>query len=121
MYMSVKKNVQEGNSVDSNWTEGHDSVEPQSRTIRPRNTSMEFMQFQDQNGEDNAERKKNGMKILPFEFVALEACLEAACSELENEVHIYSSSTVVLNFFLVVSFLSLLCRQIYWRRRPILP
>ncbi|CAK8539109.1 unnamed protein product [Lathyrus sativus] len=26
-----------------------------------------------------------GIKILPFEFVALEACLEAACSVLENE------------------------------------
>lgn len=27
----------------------------------------------------------SGIKILPFEFVALEACLEAACSVLENE------------------------------------
>lgn len=30
----------------------------------------------------------DGSKILPFEFVALEACLEAACSCLENEVSI---------------------------------
>ncbi|CAJ2651031.1 magnesium transporter MRS2-3 [Trifolium pratense] len=28
---------------------------------------------------------EGGIKILPFEFVALEACLEAACSVLENE------------------------------------
>ncbi|XP_047179409.1 magnesium transporter MRS2-F-like, partial [Vigna umbellata] len=28
----------------------------------------------------------DAIKILPFEFVALEACLEAACSVLENEV-----------------------------------
>ncbi|KAK8969105.1 Magnesium transporter MRS2-3 [Platanthera guangdongensis] len=29
--------------------------------------------------------KSNGYKALPFEFIALEACLEAACSCLENE------------------------------------
>jgi hypothetical protein len=32
---------------------------------------------------------QDGMKVLPFEFVALEACLEAACSCLENEVNHY--------------------------------
>ena len=31
----------------------------------------------------------NGPKILPFEFRALEACLEAACSCLETEVYFY--------------------------------
>ncbi|XP_028767756.1 magnesium transporter MRS2-3-like [Neltuma alba] len=30
-------------------------------------------------------QNRDGMKILPFEFVALEACLEAACGVLENE------------------------------------
>lgn len=30
---------------------------------------------------------RDGLKVLPFEFVALEACLEAACSCLENEVY----------------------------------
>ena len=29
---------------------------------------------------------QDGLKVLPFEFIALEACLEAACSCLENEV-----------------------------------
>lgn len=34
---------------------------------------------------DNQEDSHGGIKILPFEFVALEACLEAACSVLESE------------------------------------
>lgn len=29
--------------------------------------------------------KSNGCRVLPFEFIALEACIEAACSCLENE------------------------------------
>lgn len=40
---------------------------------------------------------QDGSKVLPFEFVALEACLEAASSSLESEVYIcsygYGSST----------------------------
>lgn len=40
-----------------------------------------------QDGNDKAGTRENSsMKILPFEFVALEACLEAVCSALENEV-----------------------------------
>ncbi|KAF1880958.1 hypothetical protein Lal_00022988, partial [Lupinus albus] len=34
---------------------------------------------------DSMEDQEDGMKILPFEFVALEACLEAACGVLDNE------------------------------------
>ncbi|XP_061354620.1 magnesium transporter MRS2-3 [Gastrolobium bilobum] len=34
---------------------------------------------------DQSHQHPDDMKILPFEFVALEACLEAACSVLENE------------------------------------
>jgi hypothetical protein len=33
---------------------------------------------------------ENGPKVLPFEFRALEACLEAACSCLESEVCLLS-------------------------------
>lgn len=35
--------------------------------------------------DNQDESHGGGIKILPFEFVALEACLEAACSVLENE------------------------------------
>lgn len=50
-------------------------------------------------GEQGDEAKKDakqslenqdGSKVLPFEFVALEACLEAASSSLESEVYICS-------------------------------
>ncbi|KAK2405053.1 magnesium transporter MRS2-1 [Trifolium repens] len=44
-----------------------------------------------QNGEDKGEIKRdssNNIKILPFEFVVLEACLEAVISSLENEANI---------------------------------
>ncbi|KAL2324295.1 hypothetical protein Fmac_023353 [Flemingia macrophylla] len=44
--------------------------------------------------EDSDEAKQlDDMNILPFEFVALEACLEAACSALENEVEILEQQT----------------------------
>jgi hypothetical protein len=37
--------------------------------------------------EGSPGRTRGGPNILPFEFRALEACLEAACSSLDNEVH----------------------------------
>jgi len=49
-------------------------------------------------GDQGSEAKKDakqslenqdGSKVLPFEFVALEACLEAASSSLEHEVNTY--------------------------------
>ena len=63
-------NAQEGSSVDPNWKKSYDSEGPQ---------------YQD--GQVEAKRKQDGSKVLPFEFVALEACLEAACNALENEVY----------------------------------
>ncbi|XP_022726328.1 magnesium transporter MRS2-3-like [Durio zibethinus] len=54
------------------------------------NLSARISQPRNQDEEGKAEEKQglenpNGSKILPLEFVALEACLEAACSCLENE------------------------------------
>ncbi|KFK40012.1 hypothetical protein AALP_AA3G318600 [Arabis alpina] len=39
----------------------------------------------DQGSEAMKDAKQSGSKVLPFEFVALEACLEAASSSLESE------------------------------------
>lgn len=69
----------------------YDLEEPQSRSVSPDNSTGGFPQFQDENEDGKGEGKEglqnqDGLKILPFEFVALEACLEAACSCLENEV-----------------------------------
>ncbi|KAJ6763631.1 RNA SPLICING PROTEIN MRS2 MITOCHONDRIAL, partial [Salix purpurea] len=46
-----------------------------------------FSHYQDCNkGAKQGLENREGSKVLPFEFVALEACLEAACSCLESEV-----------------------------------
>jgi Mg2+ and Co2+ transporter CorA len=68
--------AQELNGDDSNWSNLYDLGEAQSRTGSPLNFSP---------GKQALLDDQDGMKVLPFEFVALEACLEAACSFLENE------------------------------------
>ncbi|GMY38742.1 magnesium transporter MRS2-3 isoform X1 [Fagus crenata] len=68
--------AQELNGDDSNWSNLYDLGEAQSRTGSPLNFSP---------GKQALLDDQDGMKVLPFEFVALEACLEAACSCLENE------------------------------------
>ncbi|KAJ7946179.1 Magnesium transporter [Quillaja saponaria] len=80
----------QGNCDDSNWTNFYDLEEPQSRAVSPRNSSIGFLQIQNQDRECKDEGKQvlqnqDELKDLPFEFVALEACLEAACSCLETE------------------------------------
>ncbi|KAL6270653.1 hypothetical protein ACE6H2_027564 [Prunus campanulata] len=77
----------EGNEEDgskSNWTGLHDLGESQSRGESRENSPKGFSdQFDEQ---DRVEKNQlYGSKVLPFEFVALEACLESACSCLENE------------------------------------
>ncbi|KAF7840720.1 magnesium transporter MRS2-3 [Senna tora] len=89
-HQATTKPQEEGNGDDSNWTKLYELEEPQSRTVSPQNSTIGFTPNQDKDGESKAEGKqefqdRDGMKILPFEFVALEACLEAACSVLENE------------------------------------
>lgn len=39
--------------------------------------------------------KRDGPRLLPFEFIALEACLEATCTSLDNEV---SPTTIIFLF-----------------------
>ncbi|KAL1355425.1 hypothetical protein HN51_007464 [Arachis hypogaea] len=73
-------------SDDSKPSKMYDSEEGQSREGQdededPDPVGEQVKAQSKQNGIQNGD----GMKILPFEFVALEACLEAACSVLENE------------------------------------
>ena len=111
--------VQEGNGDDSNWTTLYDLEEPQSMTVSPR------IQDEESKGEEKQFQNRDGMKILPFEFVALEACLEAACGVLETEVHIFFSFAhfpLFYSHFLYIDFSAIsLCRQRHWRKRLILP
>ncbi|XP_030523143.1 magnesium transporter MRS2-3 [Rhodamnia argentea] len=83
--------AQEGNADDSRWTNLYDLEEPQSRAVSPGNSPVGFSQLDGQEEEEakmdvkQALENREGLKLPPFEFVALEACLEAACSCLEIE------------------------------------
>ncbi|KAL0416940.1 UNVERIFIED_CONTAM: Magnesium transporter MRS2-3 [Sesamum latifolium] len=74
----------DGNNVE--WANLYNLQAPQSMAVAP------HLNFQSTNEEGNADGEQQvaenarGLKLLPFEFVALEACLEAACSSLDNEV-----------------------------------
>ena len=70
--------------------------EPESKGSSPQKSPVGFSHFEDCNEGIQAEGKqglenRDGSKILPYEFVALETCLEAACSCLESEVSICNS------------------------------
>ncbi|KDP44523.1 hypothetical protein JCGZ_16356 [Jatropha curcas] len=73
---------------DSNWTNLYDTEEQQSKASH-KNFPEGFpdSQGQAERGKDGKPGLENrdGSNVLPFEFVALEACLEAACGCLENE------------------------------------
>jgi hypothetical protein len=66
----------------------------QSRAGSSQTFSKRFSKFKDQDESCKVEGKhdvesQDESKILPFEFVALEACLEAACSGLESDVSFF--------------------------------
>ena len=73
---------------DTEWANLYELGEPQSRVASPRNSSGGFPQTADGSKAENKQAldSQNALKVLPFEFIALEACLEAACSCLDNEV-----------------------------------
>ncbi|XP_022952193.1 magnesium transporter MRS2-3-like isoform X2 [Cucurbita moschata] len=82
------KAAQDGNGDDSDWRNLYDLGEPRSRTQSP-NYYQGFPQADEEEGKEHEKQgleNREGLKVLPFEFVALEACLEAACSCLESEV-----------------------------------
>ncbi|XP_058080357.1 magnesium transporter MRS2-3 isoform X2 [Magnolia sinica] len=78
---------------DADWANAYDSEEPRSSMVSPRrsdnlNYSGDFPRYQETDEKNKADGKpgfENGPRVLPFEFIALEACLEAACSCLDNE------------------------------------
>lgn len=91
------KSSQEGRNVvggdgGADW-HAYDSEEPQLRVVSPHPSgnmkySGDFQGFQEMDVKGKGDGKpgfENGPRVLPFEFIALEACLEAACSCLDNE------------------------------------
>ncbi|CAL5358131.1 hypothetical protein CsSME_00047899 [Camellia sinensis var. sinensis] len=75
------------NADDTDWTNLYDLVEPHSRLNSPQKLSGGFPPKDDEGKVDGKQtlEKQDALKVLPFEFIALEACLEAACSCLDNE------------------------------------
>ncbi|XP_050108891.1 magnesium transporter MRS2-3-like [Malus sylvestris] len=76
----AKIQEKEGNANESNWYE-MEEAEADAQVRRAAGGNGEGEATEKQGLEEN----RDGLKVLPFEFVALEACLEAACSVLENE------------------------------------
>ncbi|KAH9695113.1 Magnesium transporter MRS2-3 [Citrus sinensis] len=88
-YQATK--AQEGDGDISNWKNLYDLGTPESRASSPPDfagtgisESEEITEERKEDGKQGLENR-DGPKVLPFEFVALEACLESACSCLENE------------------------------------
>lgn len=84
----------------------YDLEEPQSRTESPPNSYQGFPMAEEEEGRENAKQgleNREGLKVLPFEFVALEACLEAACSCLESEVRIFTFLFSLFSLLLSIS------------------
>ncbi|KAG6386225.1 hypothetical protein SASPL_155117 [Salvia splendens] len=77
-----------GDGENANWTNLYDLEGPHSMPASPPDSSKNFPNKEEGEKADGKEQlgeNRDGPKLLPFEFVALEACLEAACSCLDNE------------------------------------
>ncbi|KAK1414563.1 hypothetical protein QVD17_30309 [Tagetes erecta] len=75
--------------ADTNWRHLYDLGDPRSREVSPPRV-VATMNAPEGGNEAKADGKhpfdkRDGPKLLPFEFVALEACLEGACGSLDNE------------------------------------
>ncbi|XP_049403260.1 magnesium transporter MRS2-3 [Solanum stenotomum] len=86
-HQATKSQEAGGGGNNADWTNLYDLEEPQSEEVSPSNLSASFRSIDENkaDGKQLAGENRDGPKLLPFEFVALEACLEAACSCLDNE------------------------------------
>ncbi|XP_051149602.1 magnesium transporter MRS2-3 [Andrographis paniculata] len=81
------KSQEAGDGENSNWTNLYDLDGSLSTPISP-NYSKNFPAKEETakvEGKEQHGENRDGPKVLPFEFVALEACLEAACTCLDSE------------------------------------
>ncbi|KAL8505147.1 hypothetical protein ACS0TY_016380 [Phlomoides rotata] len=79
------KSQEAGDGENADWINLYDLDGPQSTPASPPNYSDNFPSKEEGEGKEPSVENRDGPKLLPFEFVALEACLEAACSCLDNE------------------------------------
>ncbi|KAL9150197.1 hypothetical protein ABFS82_12G154000 [Erythranthe guttata] len=82
------KSQEAGEAENSDWTNLYDLEGPQLTPINSPSYPNNFPTKEEtasSEGKEQSPENRDGPKLLPFEFVALEACLEAACSCLDNE------------------------------------
>ncbi|RZC44407.1 hypothetical protein C5167_037348 [Papaver somniferum] len=90
LYQATKSQEGRASGDEEEWAGLYDLEETRSRSMSPSNYSGRFWPVHDteeggkMDGKSGLEIREKP-KVLPFEFVALEACLEAACSCLDNE------------------------------------
>ncbi|KAL3350432.1 hypothetical protein AABB24_023078 [Solanum stoloniferum] len=86
-HQATKSQEAGGGGNNADWTNLYDLEERQFEEVSPPNLSASFRSIDENkaDGKQLAGENRDGPKLLPFEFVALEACLEAACSCLDNE------------------------------------
>ncbi|XP_074275858.1 magnesium transporter MRS2-3 [Silene latifolia] len=91
LHQATKLQEARGDADESEWKNLYDLEDCDSTDVSPENDSCGFPPRRGMNDETgNMEEKedlknRDGVKVLPFEFIALEACLEAACSSLDHE------------------------------------
>ncbi|XP_074312749.1 magnesium transporter MRS2-3-like [Silene latifolia] len=91
LFQATKLQEARGDADDSEWPNLYALEEGESIDGSPVDDSCGFPPRREMNEETGKlEEKedlknKDGVKVLPFEFIALEACLEAACSSLDHE------------------------------------
>ncbi|KAL2244017.1 magnesium transporter MRS2-3 isoform X2 [Sesamum indicum] len=73
----------DGNNVE--WENSYNLQAPQLMAVADHQSFPSTNEEGNADGEQQVAENAHGLKLLPFEFVALEACLEAACSSLDNE------------------------------------
>ena len=79
------------NSDDKDWTHLYDLGEPKPEGVAPPSvstTSREKNEDVKPNGLHSLDSR--GVRLIRFEFVALEGCIEAACSSLDKEVRCFT-------------------------------
>ncbi|KAJ8447516.1 hypothetical protein Cgig2_019510 [Carnegiea gigantea] len=91
LHQAAKNQEVRGSPDGAAWTALCDLEESQGSDASPQTDAglpPSHKTNDEQGSKDESQDAKNrdGVEVLPFEFIALEACLEAACSLLENEV-----------------------------------
>lgn len=91
LHQAAKNQEGRGSPDSAAWTALCDLAESQGSDASPQTDTgfpSSHKTNDEQGSKDESQEAKNrdGVKVLPFEFIALETCLEAACSSLDNEV-----------------------------------